>query len=103
MTPTQGNTPSPLGLSFKESSGVMLFSAKKFVPRQDKNQARRLTCIYSVFGHSRAVLLGLNQNSSKHSRSKIVRFSENEVEVDNLDNSQMLQLHQRIMDGKHRA
>ncbi|KAF8934727.1 hypothetical protein BGZ47_010233 [Haplosporangium gracile] len=49
---------------------------------------------------ARAVLLGLNQNSSKHSRSKIVRFSENEVEVDNLDNSQMLQLHQRIMDDQ---
>ncbi|KAG0304582.1 hypothetical protein BGZ97_001422, partial [Linnemannia gamsii] len=49
---------------------------------------------------ARAVLLGLNQNSSRHSRSKIVRFSENEVEVDNLDNSQMLQLHQRIMDDQ---
>ncbi|KAG0213352.1 hypothetical protein BGX28_004690 [Mortierella sp. GBA30] len=49
---------------------------------------------------ARAVLLGLNQNSIKHSRSKIVRFSEHEVEVDNLDNSQMLQLHQRIMDDQ---
>ncbi|KAF9131973.1 hypothetical protein BGW39_001042 [Mortierella sp. 14UC] len=49
---------------------------------------------------ARAVLLGLNQNSSRHSRSKIVRFSEHEVEVDNLDNSQMLQLHQRIMDDQ---
>ncbi|KAF9431580.1 hypothetical protein BGZ76_000130 [Entomortierella beljakovae] len=49
---------------------------------------------------ARAVLLGLNQNSSKHTRSKVVRFSEHEVEVDNLDNSQMLQLHQRIMDDQ---
>ncbi|KAG0369268.1 hypothetical protein BC939DRAFT_478598 [Gamsiella multidivaricata] len=49
---------------------------------------------------ARAVLLGLNQNSTKHSRSKIVRFSEHEVEVDNLGNSQMLQLHQRIMDDQ---
>ncbi|KAF9189911.1 hypothetical protein BGZ51_009190 [Haplosporangium sp. Z 767] len=50
--------------------------------------------------NARAVLLGLNQNSTKHSRSKIVRFSEHEVEVDNLDNNQMLQLHQRIMDDQ---
>ncbi|KAF9288235.1 hypothetical protein BGZ68_000626 [Mortierella alpina] len=49
---------------------------------------------------ARAVLLGLNQNSTKHSRAKIVRFSDNEVEVDNLDNSQMLQLHQRIVDDQ---
>ncbi|KAF9929425.1 hypothetical protein FBU30_001563 [Linnemannia zychae] len=49
---------------------------------------------------ARAVLLGLNQGAAKHSRSKIVRFSEHEVEVDNLDNSQMLQLHQRIMDDQ---
>ncbi|KAG0031293.1 hypothetical protein BGZ81_001449 [Podila clonocystis] len=50
--------------------------------------------------NARNVLLGLNQGSAKHSRSKIVRFSEHEVEVDNLDNSQMLQLHQRIMDDQ---
>ncbi|KAG0262676.1 hypothetical protein BG011_009897 [Mortierella polycephala] len=50
--------------------------------------------------NARAVLLGLNQNSTKHSRSKIVRFSEHEVEVDNLDNNQMLQLHQRVMDDQ---
>ncbi|KAF9431278.1 hypothetical protein BGZ94_003593 [Podila epigama] len=50
--------------------------------------------------NARNILLGLNQSSAKHSRSKIVRFSEHEVEVDNLDNSQMLQLHQRIMDGQ---
>ncbi|KAF9111929.1 hypothetical protein BGX27_004238 [Mortierella sp. AM989] len=49
---------------------------------------------------ARAVLLGLNQNSTKHTRSKIVRFSEHEVEVDNMDNGQMLQLHQRIMDDQ---
>ncbi|KAI1310237.1 hypothetical protein EDD11_003853 [Mortierella claussenii] len=49
---------------------------------------------------ARAVLLGLNQSSIKHSRSKIVRFSEHEVEVDNLNNGQMLQLHQRIMDDQ---
>ncbi|KAF9572974.1 hypothetical protein EC968_009179 [Mortierella alpina] len=49
---------------------------------------------------ARAVLLGLNQNSTKHSRAKIVRFSENEVEVDNLDNSQMLQLQQRIVEDQ---
>ncbi|KAF9918746.1 hypothetical protein BX616_006120 [Lobosporangium transversale] len=50
--------------------------------------------------NARAVLLGLNQNSTKHTRSKVVRFSEHEVEVDNLDNGQMLQLHQRIMDDQ---
>ncbi|KAG0033665.1 hypothetical protein BGZ82_006019 [Podila clonocystis] len=50
--------------------------------------------------NARNVLLGLNQGSAKHSRSKVVRFSEHEVEVDNLDNSQMLQLHQRIMDDQ---
>ncbi|KAF8938286.1 hypothetical protein EDD21DRAFT_413796 [Dissophora ornata] len=49
---------------------------------------------------ARAVLLGLNQNSTKHSRSKVVRFSEHEVEVDNLSNHQMLQLHQRIIDDQ---
>ncbi|KAG0003113.1 hypothetical protein BGZ79_001649 [Entomortierella chlamydospora] len=49
---------------------------------------------------ARAVLLGLNQNSTKHTRSKVVRFSEHEVEVDNMDNGQMLQLHQRIMDDQ---
>ncbi|KAF9389042.1 hypothetical protein CPB97_012093 [Podila verticillata] len=50
--------------------------------------------------NARNVLLGLNQGSANHSRSKVVRFSEHEVEVDNLDNSQMLQLHQRIMDDQ---
>ncbi|KAG0088567.1 hypothetical protein BGZ93_004513 [Podila epicladia] len=50
--------------------------------------------------NARNVLLGLNQGSAKHSRSRVVRFSEHEVEVDNLDNSQMLQLHQRIMDDQ---
>ncbi|KAG0340696.1 hypothetical protein BG000_011325 [Podila horticola] len=50
--------------------------------------------------NARNVLLGLNQGSAKHSRSKVVRFSEHEVEVDNLDSSQMLQLHQRIMDDQ---
>ncbi|KAF9175184.1 hypothetical protein BGX20_007753 [Mortierella sp. AD010] len=49
---------------------------------------------------ARAVLLGLNQNSTKHTRSKAVRFSEHEVEVDNMDNGQMLQLHQRIIDDQ---
>ncbi|KAG0246124.1 hypothetical protein BGX31_004313 [Mortierella sp. GBA43] len=49
---------------------------------------------------ARAVLLGLNQNSTRHTRSKIVRFSENEVEVDHLDSTQMLQLQQRIMDDQ---
>ncbi|GJJ78973.1 hypothetical protein EMPS_11332 [Entomortierella parvispora] len=49
---------------------------------------------------ARAVLLGLNQGSTRHSRSKVVRFSENEVEVDNLDNSQMLQLQQRIVEDQ---
>ncbi|KAF9208993.1 hypothetical protein BGZ49_006850 [Haplosporangium sp. Z 27] len=49
---------------------------------------------------ARAVLLGLNQNSTKHTRSKVVRFSEHEVEVDNMDNGQMLQLHQRIIDDQ---
>ncbi|KAF9283350.1 hypothetical protein BGZ74_001939, partial [Mortierella antarctica] len=50
--------------------------------------------------NARNVLLGLNQGSAKHSRSKVVRFSEHEVEVDNLDSSQMLQLHQRIVDDQ---
>ncbi|KAF9586371.1 hypothetical protein BGW38_006115 [Lunasporangiospora selenospora] len=34
------------------------------------------------------------------SRSKIVRFSDNAVEVDNLDNNQMLQLQQRIVEDQ---
>ncbi|KAF9954249.1 hypothetical protein BGZ65_004168, partial [Modicella reniformis] len=49
---------------------------------------------------ARAILLGLNQNSTRHSRSKIVRFSEHEVEVDNLNSTQMLQLQQRIVDDQ---
>ncbi|KAG0305552.1 hypothetical protein BGZ98_003960 [Dissophora globulifera] len=49
---------------------------------------------------ARAVLLGLNQTSTKHTRSKVVRFSEHEVEVDNLSNHQMLQLQQRIVDDQ---
>lgn len=79
----------------------MLFQPTSLSHEQGKKSD--LTTDYPIVGLPRAVLLGLNQNSSKHSRSKIVRFSENEVEVDNLDNSQMLQLHQRIMDGNHRA
>ncbi|KAK3814105.1 MAG: hypothetical protein J3Q66DRAFT_345643 [Benniella sp.] len=49
---------------------------------------------------ARAVLLGLNQNSTRHTRSKVVRFSEHEVEVDHLDSTQMLQLQQRIFDDQ---
>ncbi|KAF9402581.1 hypothetical protein BGX21_009572 [Mortierella sp. AD011] len=66
----------------------------------DASFADRVYRVHHVLALKRAVLLGLNQNSTKHTRSKAVRFSEHEVEVDNMDNGQMLQLHQRIIDDQ---
>ncbi|KAF8950325.1 hypothetical protein CPC16_009133 [Podila verticillata] len=92
-------------LSEAEQQGIV--PSKELASREDtliklQSQLEKLEALLQDKDdmNARNVLLGLNQGSANHSRSKVVRFSEHEVEVDNLDNSQMLQLHQRIMDDQ---
>ena len=52
-----------------------------------------------IFVCYRELLLGLNA-STEPRKTKTVRFSDQIVEPDELDNSQVLQLQQRIIQGK---
>ncbi|KAG0226739.1 hypothetical protein BGW41_004092 [Actinomortierella wolfii] len=92
-------------LSRLEEEGTL--SSKELQEREDtlielQKQVEKLEALIQDQDdtNARDILLGKTQTTVKRTSSRTVRFSDTVVETDNLDNTQVLQLQQRIVEDQ---